>query len=176
MPKPKQTQRAPLREILWSFLRSLKAACCRTDFPQLLLAGVEMIDSLLNYRTAQRVVTGQCGKKCGGPLCVCVRLCCFSLFLWTVMYFRISCRSLQFSKYFNITNGNSRRRRRGKKKVKGREREKEAKRQGQGGRNEETVGKKMRAIAECAGETAGHATAKEHLSVSALRSKNTCFA
>lgn len=72
MPKPKQTQRAPLREILWSFLRSLKAACCRTDFPQLLLAGVEMIDSLLNYRTAQRVVTGQCGKKCGGPLCVCV--------------------------------------------------------------------------------------------------------
>lgn len=53
------------------------------------------------------MVTGQCGKSVEA-LCICVSVAFFITLDSDV--FCLSCWTLQFTKYFNITNGNNRRR------------------------------------------------------------------
>lgn len=73
----------------------------------LLWVTAQLIDRLLNYRTAPCMVMGQCSKSVEA-LCSCVST---ALYLWTVMYF--ASPPPPFTKYFSITNGNNRRRKSG---------------------------------------------------------------
>lgn len=137
----------------------------------LLWACAEMIDRLLNYRTALCMVTGQCCKSVEAP-----RICVSAAFFISLDsdVFCLSWRTLQFTKYFNITNGNNRRGQKGKEGNKG-ERERDAMRQSQWEKEKERT---PWGLDERDGRvrTRNHRkhTVTEHLYVSASRLKTTC--